>query len=191
VLSYARLMQLMAEELGLRRRLVLPVPVLTPRLSSLWIHLVTPLSAAIARPLAEGLRNRVVCRDDLAQRLMPQELLGRGRPSAPPWPGRAAPGGDPLSMAGPVRRPRWAGGTVFTDRRHTVVEAPLEATWRALSRIGGDNGWYGADWLWRVRGAIDRLAGGPGLRRGRRDRRPRLGRGPRLLRVTGVDARAA
>ena len=58
-------------ELHLRRRLVIPVPVLTPRLSSLWIHLVTPLHASIARPLAEGLKNRVVCRDDEAERLMP------------------------------------------------------------------------------------------------------------------------
>jgi hypothetical protein len=55
--------------------LVIPVPVLTPRLSSIWIHLVTPISARIARPLAEGLRNRVVCRSDEAQRLLPQPLL--------------------------------------------------------------------------------------------------------------------
>ena len=70
------LMRIMAEERGLARRLVLPVPVLTPRLSSLWIHLVTPLGHRIARPLAEGLRNRVVCRNDEASRLMPQPLLG-------------------------------------------------------------------------------------------------------------------
>ena len=75
VLSYRELMRIMAEERGLRRRYVVPVPVLTPRLSSLWIHLVTPISHRIARPLAEGLRNRVVCRNDDARRLMPQDLL--------------------------------------------------------------------------------------------------------------------
>ena len=76
VVTYVELMRVMSEERGLRRRLVLPVPVLTPRLSSLWIHLVTPVSHRIARPLAEGLRNPVVCRDDEAARLMPQRLLG-------------------------------------------------------------------------------------------------------------------
>ena len=76
VITYRELMQEMARALGLRRRLIVPVPVLTPRLSSLWIHLVTPISAAIARPLAEGLRNPVVCRDDDAVTLMPGERLG-------------------------------------------------------------------------------------------------------------------
>lgn len=66
VLSYHELMQIIARSLGLRRRIIRPVPVLTPRLSSIWIHLVTPLSHRIARPLAEGLRNRVVCRSAAA-----------------------------------------------------------------------------------------------------------------------------
>ena len=75
VRSYRDLMQIMARALSLPRRWIFPVPVLTPRLSSLWIHLVTPLSKEIARPLAEGLRNRVVLRNDDAQRWMPQDLL--------------------------------------------------------------------------------------------------------------------
>ena len=69
-------MSIMAEELGLRRRLVIPVPVLTPRLSSYWIQLITPLSNAIASPLAEGLKNPVVCRENRITGLVPQELLG-------------------------------------------------------------------------------------------------------------------
>jgi uncharacterized protein YbjT (DUF2867 family) len=76
VVSYRDLMQIMAEVLGLRRRIILPVPVLTPRLSSAWIHLVTPISHRIARPLAEGLRNRVVCRDDEIRRLTGHRFLG-------------------------------------------------------------------------------------------------------------------
>ena len=76
VMSYRQIMEIMAEWRGLPRRWVIPVPVLTPRLSSLWIHLVTPIDRRIARPLAEGLRNRVVCRNDDAARLMPQKLLG-------------------------------------------------------------------------------------------------------------------
>ena len=170
VVSYRELMRIMAEERALRRRLVIPVPVLTPRLSSLWIHLVTPISRHIARPLAEGLRNRVVCRDAEAQRLLPQPLLGV-REAIRAALDRVA--HDEVetswSMAGAVPGdPDWSGGTVFGDRRSLLVEAAPDAVYRAVVRIGGGQGWYAADWLWRVRGALDRLAGGPGLRRGRR-----------------------
>ena len=171
VVSYLDLMRIMAEELGLRRRVVIPVPVLTPRLSSLWIHLVTPVTHRIARPLADGLRNRVVCRDDAAARLMPQPLLsareaihlalGEETRCAVEtvW-------SDAGSMPGD---PDWAGGTVLVDRRAAEVTAPADAVYRVVCRVGGQNGWYGADWLWGVRGTLDHLVGGPGLRRGRRD----------------------
>ena len=190
VLSYRELMRIMAEERGLRRRLVIPVPVLTPKLSSLWIHLVTPISHRIARPLAEGLRNRVVCRSDEARRLMPQELL-TVREAIRAALDRVAHEDVPTSwsMAGPVPGdPDWAGGTVFTDRRSLLVEAPAEAVWRAVVRIGGGQGWYAADGLWRLRGWMDRLVGGPGLRRGRRDPDD-VGYGEALdfWRVTGLE----
>ncbi|MBZ0114028.1 MAG: SDR family oxidoreductase [Thermoanaerobaculia bacterium] len=171
IVTYRQLMDLTASELGLPKRLVLPVPVLTPRLSSLWIHLVTPLSHRIARPLTEGLRNRVVCRNDEAQRLMPNELLStqaairraidrslEGRVDTS-WSDAGAIPGDP----------EWAGGTVFHDRRSAVVRASAASSFRAICKIGGGNGWYAADVLWRLRGMLDRLVGGPGLRRGRRD----------------------
>ena len=170
VVTYRQLMDVLADESGLRRRLVIPVPVLTPRLSSLWIHLVTPVSHRIARPLAEGLRNRVVCRDDAAQRLMPQRLLTtreairlaldheRAGMVETAWTDAGLMPGDP----------DWAGGTRFTDRHDTFVDAPPDAVWHAVCRLGGRNGWY-ADRLWRLRGALDHLLGGPGLRRGRRD----------------------
>jgi uncharacterized protein YbjT (DUF2867 family)/uncharacterized protein YndB with AHSA1/START domain len=171
VVSYRELMRIMAEERGLRRRLVIPVPVLTPRLSSLWIHLVTPLSREIAIPLAEGLRNRVVCRDDAAVRLMPQTLLGvRGAIRAALDHVESADVETTWSMAGPIPGdPDWAGGTVFVDRREITIEAPAPTVFRAVCRIGGGHGWYAADFLWRLRGLLDRLVGGPGLRRGRRD----------------------
>jgi hypothetical protein len=74
------------------------------------------------------------------------------------------------SMAGPIPGdPDWAGGTVFRDERDIVIEAPDWAAFRAVCRVGGGHGWYAADWLWRIRGWIDRMVGGPGLRRGRRD----------------------
>lgn len=171
VLSYRELMRIMAEERGLRPRLVIPVPVLTPRLSSLWIHLVTPISHRIARPLAEGLRNRVVCRDALAQRLLPQRLLGVREAIRAALDQVAHDAVETTwSLAGRVPGdPDWAGGTLFTDRRSLAIEAPADVVFRAVCRIGGGHGYYAADWLWRLRGLLDRLVGGPGLRRGRRD----------------------
>lgn len=189
VLTYREIIQVMARALGLRERLIIPVPVLTPRLSSLWIHLVTPLSHQIARPLAEGLRNRVVCRNDDAARLMPQHLLSV-REAIEEALGRRRRGAveTAWSDAGPMPGdPDWAGGTVFTDRRETPIAAPAGDVYRAVCRIGGGQGYYAADWLWRVRGWLDRLVGGPGLRRGRRDPE-QVGYGDALdfWRVTGV-----
>jgi uncharacterized protein YbjT (DUF2867 family) len=167
VLTYRAIMDVMAEELRLPRRMVIPVPVLSPRLSSYWIHLITPLSSSIAKPLAEGLKNPVVCRDSRITALIPQELLGVRQAI------RAALSGGvetSWSMAGPIPGdPDWAGGAVFRDVREIEVAAPDEAVFRAVCRVGGGRGWYAADTLWKVRGWIDRLVGGPGLRRGRRD----------------------
>jgi uncharacterized protein YbjT (DUF2867 family) len=181
VLRYRDIMAIMAEELGLRRRYVIPVPVLTPRLSSYWIHLITPLSHDIAKPLAEGLRNPVVCRDNRIATLIPQHLLSVRQAI------RAALSSiaerrvhTNWSMAGPIPGdPNWAGGTVFRDER---------AVYRAVCRVGGGHGWYAADWLWKIRGWMDVLVGGPGLRRGRRDPE-QVGYGEALdfWRVVGIE----
>jgi hypothetical protein len=180
----------MASCLGLRRRVILPVPVLTPRLSAGWIHLVTPLSHRIARPLAEGLRNRVVVRDDTAAQVMPQRLLTvREAFEAALGRYRSADVSTKWSDAGPIPGdPDWAGGTVFEDRRQTRVEAPTDAVYQAFSRLGGDHGYYAADRLWRLRGVMDRLVGGPGLRRGRRHpTEVSYGEAVDFWRVTGVE----
>ena len=171
VLCYRDIMTVMAEELGLKKRFVIAVPVLTPRLSSYWIHLVTPLSHDIAKPLAEGLKNPVVCREDRIAKLIPQELLSvrlairaalrklAGHDVQTNW-----------SMAGPIPGdPDWAGGRVFRDARRITIDAPAWAAFRAVCRVGGGHGWYAADWLWKIRGWMDLAVGGPGLRRGRRD----------------------
>ncbi|MDI9641701.1 SDR family oxidoreductase [Kamptonema cortianum] len=170
ILSYAEMMQIMAKALGLRSRLIIPVPVLTPKLSSLWIHLVTPLDASIARPLAEGLRNEVICRNDDAQKLMPHTCLSveqaiklslerlHSASVETTWSDAGTMKGDP----------DWAGGTVFIDKRQAVANAPIQSCWRAITSFGGDKGYGGADWLWSLRGGLDKLVGGPGIRRGRR-----------------------
>jgi uncharacterized protein YbjT (DUF2867 family) len=170
VFSYKQLMQVMASSLGLQRRIILPVPVLTPRLSSAWISLVTPVNASIARPLAEGLRNRTVCRDNVAQQLMPgalftvQEAIDAaiGKLESGEIETRWSTAGE---MPGD---PQWSGGKVFKDERIQTIQAGPDETFRALSRIGGRYGYWGADWLWWLRGLMDKAIGGPGLRRGRR-----------------------
>jgi uncharacterized protein YbjT (DUF2867 family) len=190
VLSYREIMRIMAEELKLPKRVIIPVPVLTPRLSSYWIHLVTPIGHAIARPLAEGLRNPVVCREHRIREILPMHWLDvrtsiraalsklASREVETTW-----------SMAGPIPGdPDWAGGKVFRDLRTRRIAASPSAVYRAVCRVGGGNGWYAADWLWRIRGWMDRLAGGPGLRRGRRNPET-VGYGEALdfWRVTGVE----
>lgn len=190
VKSYAEIMRDMAEALGIMPRIVIPVPVLTPRLSSLWIHLVTPLHAHIARPLAEGLRNRVVCRNDEAHRLMPHQCLTireaiqaslvavNSGTIETSWSDAGVMPGDPS----------WAGGTVFVDRREATTTASPASVWAAVSAIGGQQGYSGADWLWRIRGGMDRAVGGPGLRRGRRDpNHLRLGDSLDFWRVSAIE----
>lgn len=189
-LCYRDIMRIMAQELGLKRRWVIPVPVLTPRLSSYWIHLVTPLSHEIAKPLAEGLRNPVVCRENRITKLIPQELLSvRAAIRAALCKIAEHRVETNWSMAGPIPGdPDWAGGKVFRDARELTIEAPDSAAFRAVCRVGGGHGWYVADWLWRIRGWMDILAGGPGLRRGRRDPE-RVGYGEALdfWRVVGYE----
>ena len=189
VVTYLDLIQLTAEQRGLPRRLVIPVPVLTPKLSSLWIHLVTPIDARLARPLTEGLRNEVVCADHSIHDLLPgprtsirdairlaHDRLAEHHVETR-WSDAGAMPGDP----------DWAGGKTFVDPREVLIEAPPAAVFAAVCRVGGGHGWYAGDWLWRLRGWIDRLVGGPGLRRGRRDPE-RVGWGEALdfWRVTDV-----
>lgn len=157
------IMIIMAQELGLSRRWVIPVPVLTPRLSSYRIHFVTPLSHQIAIPLAEGLKNPVVCREDRITKLIPQELLSvREAIRAAPCKIAEHQVETNWSMAGPIPGdPDWAGSTVLRDARELTIQAPTWAAFRALCRVGGGHGWYAAHWLWKIRGWMDRLVGGP------------------------------
>jgi hypothetical protein len=169
VLPYREIIQIMAEEAGLSRRIIIPIPVLTPTLSSYWIQFITPLSHDIARPLAEGLKNPVVCREDRITKLIPQDLLSVRDSIALALSKLAAHRIETSwSMAGPIPGdPDWAGGKVFRDNRRLVISAPAAAVFQAVCYIGGGHGWYAANGLWKVRGWLDQLFGGPGLRRGR------------------------
>ena len=174
VLTYREMMHTYARMAGLRRRLIVPVPVLTPRLSSLWIGLVTPLPSGVARPLVDSLRNEVVVRDTSAERFgidplgleeAIAEALERDQRSDVPsrWSDATASPARPFPSD-----PDWAGGSLLEDRQTVPTTAePVDLFW-AFSRIGGKVGYYTSNWAWRVRGLIDTLMGGVGLRRGRR-----------------------
>lgn len=176
VLTYREMMEIYAEEAGLRSRIIVPVPVLTPRLSSLWVGLVTPLPRALARPLVNSLVNEVIVRDDSILSICPGPLLGyresvrlalartRAHDVRTRWSGA-----DGELLAGPLPTdPEWSGGSVLLDERERLVDAEPDAIFRVVSGIGGERGWYGSDVLWEVRGLVDSMVGGPGMRRGRR-----------------------
>ncbi len=176
VVSYAEMMAVYAREAGLTTRRLIPVPVLSPRLSSLWIGLVTPVPAQLARPLVDSLVNAVVVTDRRAETLFPfervplSEAIHRaiGRTAVGDIPTRFDDASSPVWQAA-ATDPSWTGGTELTDVRTVTVLANAHDTWAAVCRVGGDRGWYSGALLWKVRGLLDRVVGGPGLRRGRRD----------------------
>ncbi|SNS57836.1 Uncharacterized conserved protein YbjT, contains NAD(P)-binding and DUF2867 domains [Geodermatophilus pulveris] len=180
VMTYLEMMQRFAAVAGLGRRRILPVPVLTPGLSSHWVGVITPVPPSIARPLVESLRNTVVCSEhDIARYVPdpPEGLLGfdeavrlavqrvRDQTVATRWSSASVPGApsDPLPTD-----PDWAGGTLYLDEKTRVTDASPEDLWRVVEGIGGDSGWYSFPLAWEVRGWLDRAVGGVGLRRGRR-----------------------
>ena len=178
ILSYRDMMQRYAKVAGLRPRVIFAVPVLSPWLSSQWVNVVTPVPKAIAQPLVESLRNNVVvhehdidgfialdlCPFDEAVRLALHQI--RNAEVATRWSGAAWPGApsDPMPTD-----PQWSGGTAYRDERSVPVDATTDALWRAIEGIGGARGWYSFPLAWAARGFLDRLVGGVGLRRGRRD----------------------
>ena len=175
VTTYKGMMQGYAEARGLRRRII-PVPVLTPRLSSYWVHLVTPIPVGISAPLIDGLRNDIVVTNGLARELFPEieprdygaaavgviDDLDAGRIETA-WSDAQ---GTSNSSERPVRLETQEG--MILELRWRKVAAPIMAVYKVVSGIGGDRGWYHANWLWWLRGMIDRALGGSGLRRGRR-----------------------
>lgn len=182
VVSYAQMMDLYAQEAGLSKRRLIPVPFLTPRLSSHWVGLVTPVPASLARPLVDSLVNEVVVRDTHTVELLgaPQRplreaiRLALGRTSRHDVP-TSFTDADLQPFRAYATDPAWAGGTELYDERHRDSRASAHDVFVAVCAVGGEKGWYSGEWLWQLRGFFDQVWGGPGLRRGRRD--------PRELRV--------
>ena len=183
VLTYSEMMQRYATVAGLAKRRVFPVPVLSPSLSSHWVGLITPVPASLARPLVESLRNEVVAAEhdiaayvpdpedglidfDRAVELALTRIQNLDVPTS--W-SSAATAGAPST--GLPTDPDWAGGSLFKDERTREVNASPEHLWSVIEGIGGRNGWYSWRLAWWVRGVLDRMVGGPGLRRGRRNQK--------------------
>lgn len=174
-LTYEEMMRIYAEEAGLPRRLIIPVPLLSPQLSRHWIGLVTPLPTGVAKPLVNSLRNEVTVRDnsvakELTSTLIPfREAVRRAL--------RGSTDGDIATRwtdaaASPAEAqpsdPDWAGGTLKIDDQRVRTSASPEDVYWAFARIGGNVGYYTFDWAWKLRGMLDKAVGGVGLRRGRR-----------------------
>ncbi len=179
--TYAEMMQQYAEAAGLRRRIIIPIPVLTPKLSSGWVGLVTPVPFQLARRLVDSLKNDVIAdngpiRELIADpksgltpfktavklaltRLKTSNVQTRWTDASVPF----APS-DPLPTD-----PDWAGGSLYTDVRTVESTQTAEQVFARIEAIGGDHGYSTATWAWQLRGLMDRLVGGVGLRRGRRD----------------------
>lgn len=181
IMTYQKMMQGYARVAGLRKRLILPINILSPGLSARWIGLVTPVPKKIARPLVDSLKTEVICAEyDIKQYIPdpPEGLLGfedsvaialtriREANVTSRWSSASRPGepSEPLPTD-----PEWAGGSLYTDDRYVPSGSTSESLWKIIEGIGGQNGWYSFPLAWETRGLIDRFFGGPGIRRGRRD----------------------
>ncbi len=181
IMTYQKMMQGYARVAGLRKRLILPINILSPGLSARWIGLVTPVPKKIARPLVDSLKTEVICAEyDIKQYIPdpPEGLLGfedsvaialtriREANVTSRWSSASRPGepSEPLPTD-----PEWAGGSLYTDDRYVPSSSTSESLWKIIEGIGGQNGWYSFPLALETRGLIDRFFGGPGIRRGRRD----------------------
>ncbi len=179
VLSYGEMMNQYAEEAGMRRRTIIRLPVLTPYLASQWVNLVTPIPRALAVPIIASLQHDCVMSNHDVDDIIPQpeEGLTSYRRAVGLALQRLAAGdietswqntsvatapSDPLPSD-----PDWTGSTVYTDSRVRSCNAPVDTLWSVIESIGGDNGWYSMPMAWGVRGVMDKMVGGVGLRRGR------------------------
>jgi uncharacterized protein YbjT (DUF2867 family) len=181
VFTYLEMMQRYAAAAGLRKRIIIPLPVLTPRLSSGWVGLVTPVPYTLARRLVESLKHEVIASPSKINDYIPLPEGGltpfaqavklalvkiKDARVETRWSGASIPGApsDPLPTD-----PDWAGGSLYRDVRTVRSHDDSLEVWKRIESIGGDNGYSTATWAWQLRGFADRLVGGVGLRRGRRD----------------------
>ena len=201
VVTYAKMMQKFSEISGLRKRIIIQVPVLTPKLSSLWIGFVTPVPTSLARPLVESLISEVVVdpRKAITDLIPPpaeglltvsQAIeLALTRVAENHVDTRWSDASYPIAPWQKAQSdPDWAGELTLKDHREITTDVPVEKIWEQIEGIGGEHGWFGSGWLWYLRGLLDRMVGGVGLRRGRRDPvHLRIGDSVDFWRVEGLE----
>jgi uncharacterized protein YbjT (DUF2867 family) len=178
ILSYAQLFNIYAQEAGLARRIILHAPWFPTRLSAYIVNMLTPVPMPLVKALVEGLRNEVVAKEHAIREIIPQKLL-TSQSAIRRALGKVGEGAVDTCChdAGTCDYPEWAvrgdaeytGGTLLTCGYRINLGASQEEVWTRIRRIGGQTGWYFGDGLWRLRGWLDKLVGGVGRRRGRRD----------------------
>jgi len=197
VLTYTELFNVYTDAAGLPRRRIVAVPFLSPRLSSFWVTMMTPVPMTLVRSLIDGLRNEVICRNDEIRTLVPQELLSCheaislaldktehqkvetclfdvGSACMPEWAGETD--------------PTYAGGTRYEMGYKARLQGDPAKVWETVQRIGGEQGWYYGDPLWQMRGFIDKILAGPGMARGRpHGDKPRVGDALDFWRIIASD----
>ena len=181
IFTYKEMMEHYARVADLRKRIIIPVPLLTPRLSSLWVGLVTPVPGSIAKPLVRSLINEVICQESDIKKYLPDPSEGlttfdkavdlalirvRDAQVSTRWSSASIPGVPSEPMPSD---PEWSGGSLYQDVRTAEVDASNHEVWKVVEAIGGEHGYFSLDWAWEIRGLMDRAVGGVGLRRGRRD----------------------
>jgi hypothetical protein len=181
VFRYGQLMNGYAVEAGLKQRPIAALPVLTPWLASQWVNLVTPIPRSLAVPIIESLLHDAVMTNNDIDEVIPPPAEGltgyrkavrlalarmRTGEVETSWRDAQVIGApaDPLPSD-----PEWSGHTVYTDERSVACAADPAELWRVVESVGGANGWYSLPMAWAARGWLDKLVGGVGLRRGRRD----------------------
>ena len=176
ILTYKQMLMGFAKVRGLKR-FILTVPVLTPKLSSLWLMLVTSTTFSLARNLVSSMKNEVVCKDKRILDIVPINLFNytealqlafdkiSQKNVISSWKDSISLSTMEKNFLDYVQVPEHG---VFTDKRAVSFVREKEEVIENIWSIGGNRGWYFGNWMWRIRGVMDKLVGGVGLRRGRR-----------------------
>ena len=176
ILTYKQMLYGFARMRGLKR-LIITIPVLTPKLSSLWLVFVTSTTYSLARSLVNSMRNEVICNDTQIQQIVPTKILSyeeslqlafdkiSQKSVISSWKDAISLSSMDKNFLNNVQVPEHG---VFTDKRQIEFKRKKEEVIEKIWSIGGARGWYFGDWMWRIRGVMDKMVGGVGLRRGRR-----------------------
>lgn len=176
VLTYNQMLHGFAKTRGLRRWII-SVPVLTPKLSSLWLVFVTSTTYSLARSLVNSMKNEVICHETRIQKIVPTHLLSyeealnlafdkiSQKNVISSWKESISFSTMDKNFLNNVQVPEHG---VYTDKRLIKFDRSAEEVVHNIWSIGGDRGWYFGNWMWRIRGLLDKMVGGVGLRRGRR-----------------------